>query len=753
MPHPRRLANKRKPQAKILKTVIKHFALCVGSVLLVLSCSTKKDTFLNRTGHAMSTKFNVLYNGDIAFDEAKKELDASYEDNFWERLPIEPLKIEEDFIPLPGQSDKNDEEAQGFEKAEEKAVKSIQKHSMVIEGFEKNNQIDDAYLLLGKSRYYQQRFIPALEAFTYGLENYPNADLYRETKIWKAKAHVRLQNEKLALETLHSVLRNVQLNEMEFEKAHTAMAMAYTQLDSTHLVLDHLKKATYYMTDPNQGARNLFIIGQIYREQQKIDSSNIVFESLSEMKHIPQKYKVHASIERAKNYSETDSTSIIFYVLQDLIKDRDNRPYLDELYYQAGLISLKNNNLYEARKYFEASVLHNTKKPFQKSLSYESLGNFYFDQTSFEMAGAYYDSVLQIPIDQNTKRIRKIIRKRESLNDVIYYENVAKQTDSIIGLVNMTESERNLYFREYVEKLKAEYEAEQLLNEQAKAGTGIGDFAQSNVPGDDGGKFYFYNAQVVGMGKQLFKNKYGNRALGDFWLIAQHSTLNSNQLLSEKQVAVDTTLLFDISYYKSQVPTDKRVVDSLKTARNDAYFNLGLIYKEQFGEYKIAVEDFEKFLDNEPEEKLILPAKYHLYKTYAFFNEEQSNKYRQEIVTDYPESRYAEMILNPNNVLEDGNDDKSPEYMYRTAFVCYEEEDFDYALRTVNEGLEVSKGLEIEAKFELLKAYLLLKTEGEDVFREKLNAIVVNFPNTEESEYAEEALEELSGIKTESQEN
>ncbi len=737
----------------MLKKGIKRIIFCIASVLLVISCSTKKDSFISRTSHAMSTKYNVLFNGKIAFEEAKTQLDNTYEDNFWERLPIEPLKIEEEIIPFPGQTVQNDTEAQGFDKAEEKAVKSIQKHSMVIDGFEKNSQIDEAYLLLGKSRYYLQRFIPALEAFTFGIENYPNANLYRETKIWKAKAHVRLQNEKLAIETLRSVLRSIEVSDEEFEKAHTAMAMAYTQLDSTHLVIDHLKKATYFLTDPNQGPRNLFILGQIYREQEKIDSSNMVFESLGYMKKIPQKYKVHAAIERAKNYSEADSTSIIVYTLQDLIKNRDNREYLDELYYQAGLISLKKESFDQARGLFELSLIHNTSKPYQKSLSYESLGDFYFDKTSFEMAGAYYDSVLQIPIDQNTKRIRKIIRKRESLNDVIYYENIARKSDSILTLVNMSEEEKDIYFKGYIEQLKLKYEAEQILKEQTAATAGMGDLAITNNNYADGGTFYFYNPQVVGLGKQQFKNKYGNRSPGDFWLISQNVGLTSDVVSEDTRVELDTSMLFNAAFYKDQIPKSKQALDSINYARNDAYYNLGLIYKEQFREYEIAAVDFEKFLENEPKENLILPAKYHLYKTYEFFNKEKSNKYREDIVTNYSDSRYAEMIQNPKNVLERSNDDNSPEFMYKTAFVCYEEEDFEYSLSTVNEGLERFKGFEIEAKFELLKAYLLYKTVGEALFREKLNTIIVNYPNTEESDHAEEALEKLSGLKEESQQN
>jgi len=721
-----------------------YYILYFFILALAINCSTKKDSFTNRTSHAMSTKFNVLFNGNIAFDNAKKQLDDSYEDNFWKRLPIEPLKIEEEIIPLPGQSVTKPSELQGFEKAEEKAVKSIQKHSMVIDGFEKNKQIDEAYLLLGKSRYFLQRFVPALEAFSFGLENYPNANLYYKTKIWKAKTHVRLQNEELAIETLDLVLKNIELSEEEYEKAHAAMAMAYTQLDSTHLVIDHLKKATFYFYDRSQSARNLFILGQIYREENKIDSSNMVFESLAYMKKIPQKYKVHAILERAKNYSAADSTNVIDYTLQELIEDRDNRPYLDELYYQLGLITQKQENTGLAYAYFENSIQYNKSKPFQKSLSYEKLGDINFDNTNFEAAGAYYDSVLHVTTDKNTKRIRKIIRKRESLNDVIFYENIAKRNDSILSLSAMTIEEQNVFFQNYIDLLKIKDEEERIKNEQNMINPGLGSFGSTGSnQNNTGGKFYFYNEQLVGFGKQQFKNQYGNRPLTDFWLISENSGLQAKTENDEPELVADNTLRYDVNFYIDQIPTSKTKLDSISEQRNDAFYNLGLIYKEQFKEYEIAAVDFEKFLQYDPKENLILPTKYHLYKTYANFNIELSNKYRDEIVNEYPDSRYAKIIKNPNSVLDYGNDEDSPEYIYKNAYICYEEEDFDYALSNVNEALRNFKGLEIEAKFELLKAYLLLKTKGESEFIEKLNFVIINYPNTEESEHAESVLERM----------
>ena len=82
-----------------------------------------------------------------------------------------------------------------FELAETKATKAIQKHSMNIGGREKNSQIDEAYLMLGKSRYYDQRFIPALEAFNYILYKYPNSSNIYTAKIWREKTNMRLGND------------------------------------------------------------------------------------------------------------------------------------------------------------------------------------------------------------------------------------------------------------------------------------------------------------------------------------------------------------------------------------------------------------------------------------------------------------------------------------------------------------------------------------------------------------------------------
>src|SRR5690606_41203838 len=111
------------------------------------------------------------FNGNEALIDGKESLIESFNDNYWDVLPVERLEIREE-IYLDSDVPTNP----NFERAEEKATKAIQKRSMNINGREKNPQIDESFLVLGKGRYYEQRFIPALEAFNYILYKYPDSD-------------------------------------------------------------------------------------------------------------------------------------------------------------------------------------------------------------------------------------------------------------------------------------------------------------------------------------------------------------------------------------------------------------------------------------------------------------------------------------------------------------------------------------------------------------------------------------------------
>ncbi len=709
---------------------------------------------VNRSFHSVTTKYNVLYNGQVAFDQEKQQIDDRYNDNFWVRLPIEPLKIVEKEIAIEESSeekpDDEEETLEGFEKAEQKAIKAIQKHSMKIANIERNKQIDDAYLLLGKTRYYQQRFVPALEAFNFILGNYTDLPLRDETKIWQAKTLVRLQNEKLAIETLDILLKDDTLPLKIIENAYTTKAMVYESLDSTEAIIKNLNEAVLYSVNNKLKARNLFILGQLYREQQNIDSSNIAFEQLINFRRAPYRYKIHAQIDRAKNYGSTDSTALVFKTLNKLIKDRDNRPYLDELYYQKALIEIENDSIDLAIANLNNSIRTNDAKPFQQELSYEALGNINFEKASFKLAGAYYDSVLQLADNRNTKRIRRLTRVRKSLDEVILFEGIAQVGDSILTIAAMTEEEQTDYYQKYIDQLKIEAEEAKKKEEQEILTSGFGDFDTNNDVASAGDAFYFYNVRVAGFGEQEFRRVWGNRTLEDNWRLSDKQSLiannaDANNPLIEAKVPIDDSEKFDLDYYLSGIPKEQSAIDSIAVLRNDAYYQLGLIYKEQFKEYQLAADRLETLLTLAPKENLILPIKYHLHKIYANFDVEKSNTYKEEVVSNYPDSRYATIILNPDEILAYDSKVKTPEDVYNEIYCRYDFQHYEEVYLRSEKAVQQFKDLPIIPKFELLKAYAVKQTKGIDAFKKAIDFVALSYPNTVEGKHAIKLRDDMNG--------
>jgi len=738
-----------------LKKGILRSLILTSVLMLLVACSTKKNATVNRGFHAMTTKYNVLYNGQLAFDLEKQQIDDSYNDNFWVRLPIEQLKIIEQEITIVDVSDEQketDEETplQGFEKAEQKAIKAIQKHSMKINNIERNKQIDDAYLLLGKTRYYQQRFVPALEAFNFILGTYTDLTLRDETKIWQAKTLVRLQNEKLATETLDILLKDDTLPLKVIENAYTTKAMVYESLDSTEAIIKNLNEAVLYSNNSKLKARNLFILGQLYREQNNIDSSNIAFEELINFRKAPYRYKIHAQIDRAKNYANSDSTALIFKTLNKLIKDRDNRPYLDEIYYQKALIEIENDSIDAAVLNLNSSIRTNEAKPFQQELSYETLGSINFERANFKLAGSYYDSVLQLANNRNTKRIRRLARVRKSLDEVILFEGIAHAGDSILTIAAMSEEEQTAFYQKHIDQLKIEEEEAKKREEEEILTSGFGNFDENTDEASAGGSFYFYNVRVAGFGEQEFKRVWGNRTLEDDWRLSNKQSLidnlnNDNNLIVEVKNPIDDAKKFDLDYYLGNIPKEQTAIDSIALFRNNAYYQLGLIYKEQFKEYQLAAERLEKLLTLSPKENLILPIKYHLHKIYANFDIEKSNKYKEDVVTNYPDSRYATIVLNPDEVLAFDSKIKTPEDVYYEIYCRYDFQHYKEVYLRAEKAVQQFEDLPIIPKFELLKAYAIKQTKGLDAFKKAIDFVALSYPNTVEGKHAIKLLDDING--------
>lgn len=716
--------------------VILTFAFCA---LFALSCSRKKDKFVSRNFHAINTEYNTLYNGYIALEQGKEGLNTSYFDNYWEVLPIERMQLTEEIV-LPGQT-KNE----NFTRAEEKAIKAIQKHSMNIEGKEKNPQMDEAYMLLGKSRYFDERFIPALEAFNYILYKYPASDKINQAKVWREKTNMRLDNNELAIKNLKRLLRQEEILGQDLADATSTLAQAYINTKSIDTAITQLEIASQVTKSDDERGRYRFIQGQLYNELGQKDSANTVFDKVIELnRKTPRIYMIAAHLEKVKNFdTENGDKFEVALLLRELEENRENRPFLDKIYHQTGEFYRYNESDSLAIAYYNKSLRTNTRDNFLKAKNYETLGDMYFDGSVYADAGEYYDSTMSsLPL--NSKPFRVIKRKRDNLNDVIFYEGIAKVNDSVLRLVDMPEEERTLYFSDYVEQLKFKDELEKEQAETAERNSGLvmvnNQMGLSGQAGasDQAALFYFYNPTTVAYGKNEFVKLWGDRQLEDDWRRSSKgfTGVPTNNDTYDVLAAASDDEKFDPDFYISKIPTDEKEIDSISKERNYAYYQLGLIYKEKFKEYGLAKSKFQNLLDSKPEERLVLPSKYNLYKIYELLGEDdEASIAKNDIINTYPDSRYATILENPE--LVSGRDENSPQSLYEALYVQHENQEYAEVISKSIDYINRFDGDAIVPKFELLKATANGRLYGYDAYKEAIKYLAVTYANTPEGKQAQ----------------
>ncbi|WP_414673397.1 MULTISPECIES: tetratricopeptide repeat protein [unclassified Maribacter] len=709
--------------------------------MLFNACSVKKDKFVNRNWHALNTKYNTLYNGNIAFEQGRETLNDTYQDDYFEVLPIERLEVSGE-IKLDSEDNNPN-----FLIAEEKATKAIQKHSMDIKDEERNPQIDEAFLLLGKARYFDERYIPALESFNYILNKYSESDKLNEASIWREKVNIRLENDDLAIKNLKRLMKYERLKDQEYADARAMLAQAYINLNAPDTAVQNLKIASHYTKKNPEKGRYYYIIGQLYNQLGYKDSANYAFDKVIELnRKSPRIYMINAKIEKLKNTQVTgENKEEILEYLTKMELNRENRPYLDGIYRQLAEFHLEQESDSLAILYFNKSLRASQNKPKLNALNYENLAEYNFDERIYKPAGAYYDSVLT-NLNENTKKFRAIKKKRDNLEDVIKYEDIVHYADSVITVYQMPKDEQLAYFGKHIEELQKAKEAAQ-KKEKERITDGFAAFNNSKGGKENKGKFYFYNITSLGYGQNDFKNRWGNRELTDDWRWSDKSLINSENIALKNAPGANDSISvvsedekFSLDYYMDRLPTDVAIIDSLKTERNFANYQLGLIYKEKFNENLLAAEKLENVLASNAEERLILPSKYNLYKIYEEVDSPLKERMKADIIANHSDSRYAEILLNPQAVLADSSD--SPEKRYENLFKQYQEQHFLQVITGAEENINRFTGDPIVPKFEMLKANAIGRLQGFELFKEALNYVALTYPNNPEGKKAEQMIAE-----------
>lgn len=784
-----------------MKTSKYKYILLFGMAAITIACSTKKDTFVNRNFHAVTTEYNVLYNGNNALTAGVTDLKTSYTDNYWDILSVERMQrpVEE--------MEPTDKRNANFERAETKATKAIQKHSMYIGGSERNPQMDEAHLLLGQSRYYDNRFVPALEAFNYVLLKYPASSRIDEVKVWREKTNIRLDNDGVAIKNLTKLLKEKtgKMDDQIYSDANAMLAQAYIKEERRDSAIITLNKAAAYSRDNEKTARYYFIAGQLYTKAKKPDSAYAAYQKVIDMKRkSPRIYTIQSHAMQAGQFDyKTGDTLAFMEKYRDLLDDRENRPFLDIINHQVGIFYDKQNLNDKAVTYYNRSLRKKATDSYLAASNYRNIAEINFREARYVMAGKYYDSTL-VNMNFRTREYKVIKKKRDNLADVIKYEAIATNNDSILHVVSLSAEARVAYYEDYIKRLKvteeiqrkkAEDEARRQANIAANAAArpaggaaanlsvpgapGLGgvssmetaalstegrsktellgatrrDSRNGGMPGSSastGGVFYFYTPAAVATGKLTFQAQWGKRPLGDNWRVFSEirggaaATDESNETakdsLGGKGAIAEAKLepKYDPAFYIGQLPSEQKVLDSLAKDRNTAYYQLGVIYKEKFKEYRRAVDRLEKLLQNQPEERLVLPSKYNLYKLYQILGDTaNAEKYKQQVLNQYPDSRYAQIIKNPGS---DVSVKGSPDAVYAALYTRYNNGELREVNAEIGDLIDTYNGEEILPKFELLKARITGRLEGLEEYKTALNYVALTYPNASEGKEADAIL-------------
>lgn len=748
-----------------MKTSTFKYLFATILAIFFVACSTKKNTFVSRNYNALTTKDNILFNGGIALNKGITELKSQFKDNYWETLPVERMQVNE-MQTLPGQAPVKNP---NFEIAETKATKAIQKHSMNFDGTEKNPQIDEAHLMLGKARYYDQRFVPALEAFNYVLYKYPKSNKIYEVKIWREKTNMRMDNDAIAVTNLNKLLKEIKFKDQIFADANATLAQAYLNLEDKPNALAKLKIATEFTKSKEEKSRYRFILGQVYEQMGYKDSAYAQYQQVINMKrNAARQYIIHAQARQASQFDFTNGDTLAFVKkYKDLLKDRENRPFLDVLNHQMGLFYDKSKKTEIATKYYNKSLRIKSQDSYLTASNYRNLADIYFNKAKYVTAGKYYDSTLTA-LKPRTREFKLITKKRQNLDDVIKFEGIALRNDSILKLASLPSLEKEIYFKKYIDQLKKEEKKQQELADksakepsQSSSATdpfkGKGKINEkemippdnssntknpnpSSAFSDSGSTFYFYNSNTIAFGRIEFKKIWGDRAHVENWRLSKEEIKedktpeNQDKTIQEEDKSKKEDEKYTTQHYIKDIPTSKTILDGLAKDRNFAYYQLGVIYKEKFKEYKRAASKLEKLLDYKPEERLILPSMYNLYKIYEIIDKDKALVMKSKIISQYPESRYAQILSNPSGMNQMSS---SPEVAYQALYKDYENRLYREVLPKAEAAIEEYIGEETLPKFELLKANLVGKLKGLVDFKEALNYVALTYPNSEEGKSTE----------------
>ena len=680
-------------------------------ISVFFGCSTQKNKTLNKSYHSVVSTYNVLFNGNEYLNKGLENFNSSYEENYWDILPIEPIESTDKIITVDGL------ENQDFLKAEEKAAKAIQKHSMLINEIQYNSKISEAYFLLGKARYFDQRYLPAIDAFNQIYKLNKEDDFWAKGIIWKSKSHIRLNQESVAVDLINELLEKEDLDSEIVSNANGVLAMAFLNLEENDKAVKPLKNAIKTTKQKSRQARYLYVLGQLYESKKFVDSAKINFTKVVNFKRrIPRDLYVNAKTKKLQFSKNIDLKKEFL----KMIENEENKPYLDKIYYSYSQALLNSDSLQLAKKYLKSSVRENSTDKDLKSKVYINLFELNFNASEYLLAGKYLDSALNV-IDKKSREFWTLDRQKKGIEKVVNIEANLLLWDSLLKISN--------YDKEKLNKVLND-----VLDSRTLTNTGTRDLQPPTTKNSSQTfiktNFYFYNPQIVSLGKQSFITLWGNRNRDTYWRSIQSTSAKSegknikNPKMEILEKSVDYTEIY------KEIPFTKFEKDSILKLIELSKLELAESYIVKYGNHKLGQSIIKNFFESNSRSNLLTNAKYLLYKSYKIQNDRKYIDIKEDILMNDSLSRFAKILSkDPKFIL----DQKTSIVLLDSLKILFQNQKFEEVINSAKESIGFVENEDILIDLEILLANSLGRLEGVNKYNEVLKEISKKYPTSAKS--------------------
>ena len=613
------------------KHIIHLFLL--GLAALLSSCSTQRNTWATRSFHQTKVKYNILYNGNIAYEEGLKAIRDANTDDYSQILYLYPVSNHQAAESAASQMDKTIEKCRKCIKLHSIKAKPKRnpkkandpKYKLWLQSEEFNAKMGLAWIRLGEAEFHKGDFLGAVSTFNYIINHYKNdPDIIAQSQLWIARAYGEMGWQYEA----EDMLQRVQIDALSKKHARLYSAVkADVLLHGGHYqaAIPFVKIAMPYEKRKIYRPRFAYVLGQLYEKDGKRDEAVHAFRSVIRMAP-PVEMEFNARIRIAELGGKNSLRKLRTMAKQSKYKDK-----LDRIYGAMGNIYLAQQDTAHALEMYEKAIAEATQAGTAKAEVLVRAGDLYYEQREYAKAQPCYREAVTI-LTAESDQYARVQKRSEVLDELIVAYDQAQLQDSLQRLSHLTEKEqREIVDRIIADLIAAEKEdslkqAQQERDEELdRMSPSLRSVDTRNMLGGGNtqkGEWYFYNPQLIKQGQQEWLRRWGNRKLEDNWrrqnkqvIINDEmaSSLNEeNEGMSPDSTGLDSTAVqapkietdtHKPEYYLQQIPRtpqDYAVSDSLW---REAMVALYYIYRDKVDNEPLAEEtlrELEKRFPNHP---------------------------------------------------------------------------------------------------------------------------------------------------------